>query len=238
MSKQPRVIKADQIHGVQPVEFNATDTLEDLRKRIEQGNDEIAKYRQSAVAEAQKLFEQKCQEGFNAGYRDGLAKGEQDARVNHHAELEKEVTKRMGTAMPTLQAVIRALVEARDHWQGEWERIGLELICDIAARVVKQVVTKPNDVAIRNLAAALALVGRIPEVTIHVHPSELETLELNREAWNASTRGIGEVNLVADPAVGVGGCRIETEFGSIDATIEKQLERIRAELLGDEMPSD
>lgn len=238
MSKQPRVIKADQVLGVQPVEFNANDTLDELRKRIDQGNEEIAKYRQSAVAEAQKLFEQKCKEGYDAGYRDGVAKGELDAKASHRVQLEEEVARRMASAMPTLQATIQALVEARDQWQGEWERIGLELICNIADRVVKQVVASPNDVAQRNLSAALALVGRVPDVTIHVHPGELENLELNREAWGANTRGIGEVRLVADATVGIGGCRLETEFGSIDATIETQMERIRAELLGEQPPSD
>ena len=39
-----------------------------------------------------------------------------------------------------------------------------------------------------------------------------------------------EAKVVADEAISVSGCRVETEFGSIDQQIETQLERIAEEL--------
>jgi flagellar assembly protein FliH len=39
---------------------------------------------------------------------------------------------------------------------------------------------------------------------------------------------------VADPIVGRGGCRIESEFGLIDAGIDAQIQEIARALLGEE----
>lgn len=232
MSKTPRIIKASQVLGVPPIEFNATDTLDELKRRVAEGNAEIERYRQSVLAEAQALFEAKASEGYAAGYADGLAKGALDAKANHRRELEKEVATRMATAMPTLERLAGLLAEARDQWQGQWERIGLELVCAIAEKVVKEAVSRPSDSARKNLATCLALVGRVPKVTIRVHPRDLETLELERDSLIAHTRAIGGVQWLSDPGLSPGGCRIETEFGAIDADIDTQLARIKDELIG------
>lgn len=229
----PRIIKANEVVGVQPVEFNNVDALQELQKRVEAGNAEIARYRQEAVAEAQKLFEQKNKEGFDAGYRDGLKQGSDEAKTNHRKEVEKEVAARMATLQAALEQTVQRLIEARDQWQGEWERIGLELASAIAQKVVKAAVAKPNDAARANLVKVLALVGRVPSVKVYLSPADLDSLEHNREGWQAATRAIGEVVLTPDPNMTPGGCRVETEFGTIDASIETQLQRIRDELLGE-----
>lgn len=229
----PRIIKANEVVGIQPVEFNSNDALRDLQKRVEEGNAEIAKYRQDAIAEAQKLFEKKNKEGYEAGYREGLKTGAEEAKANHRKEVEKEVAARMASLQAALEQTVARLVEARDQWQGEWERLGLELACAIAEKVVKAAVARPNDAALANLLQVLSLVGKVPTVTVHLNPADLDSLEHNRSGWSTATRAIGEIKLVADPQMTAGGCRINTEFGSIDASIEKQLERIRDELLGE-----
>ena len=41
--------------------------------------------------------------------------------------------------------------------------------------------------------------------------------------------GLGDAELVADPAITPGGCRVETRFGVIDQQFETQLARIEEE---------
>ena len=44
--------------------------------------------------------------------------------------------------------------------------------------------------------------------------------------------GLGGAEVTADAAIGRGGCRVETRFGTIDQQFESQLKRIEEELTG------
>ena len=41
---------------------------------------------------------------------------------------------------------------------------------------------------------------------------------------------VAETEIVPDPAIGVGGCKVTTEYGEIDQQFEQQLRRIAEEL--------
>ena len=233
MATQPRIIKADQLAGVQPASFNTTDTLREMQKRVDEAGQQIEQYKQSARAEASKMLEQARKEGYQAGYQEGLDKGTAQAQENHQKMLEQETERRLQPLSQALSQVVQRLTQARELWLGEWERLGIELACAIAGRVVRgKVAAASDEIARKALVEALSLVGRTPEVTIFLHPADQETLELNRAQWDAATRSIDQVNVVADPSLSPGGCRIETEFGAIDASIDAQLARIERELIG------
>ena len=42
---------------------------------------------------------------------------------------------------------------------------------------------------------------------------------------------LGKVRIIADGAISAGGCRVDTEFGSLEQQLEQQLARIAEELL-------
>lgn len=232
MATQPRVIKAGQLLGVQPAPFNAHDTLDETQKRVLEAQQEIERYQNAAQAEAKSLLEKARQDGYKKGYEEGLAKAAVEAKAKHQAALDKELATRMASITPALSKAIESLALARDQWIGEWEQAGVQLACAVAARIVRQQTVKSNEVASRAIADAFALVGRCPAVTLYLNPADVHTLDLQRDKWNSMTQAIGEVKFVADPSITPGGCRLEYEFGSIDSTIEKQLERIEQELTG------
>jgi flagellar assembly protein FliH len=47
----------------------------------------------------------------------------------------------------------------------------------------------------------------------------------------AAINGLQNLSFQADPAVGRGGCLLESEFGDVDATIDGQLDQIHRSLL-------
>jgi flagellar biosynthesis/type III secretory pathway protein FliH len=68
---------------------------------------------------------------------------------------------------------------------------------------------------------------------LRVHPKDESVLAARRQRWLERNPAIGDLAIVADDAVGRGGCRLETEAGTVDATLETQLEVIERHLLGD-----
>lgn len=234
MSIRPRVIKAGELLGVQPIKFNASDTLAETERRIEQAKVEIEQLQQGARTQAQKLFQDSRNEGYQAGYQEGFAKAQAEVEARHKSDIEKEVVQRMATLQTALGKTVDQLAIARDQWLGEWEKLAIKVACAIASRIVHRVIEAPNDVAQKTCGNVLSLIGRAPHVTVILNPADAETLRLNVSGWTAATRAIGEVELQEDPGISPGGCRVVSEFGSIDATIETQLERIERELSGEE----
>lgn len=238
MAKQPRIIKASQLAGTQPAPFNTADTLAELEQRLARAGAEVRDVQESARQEMERLREAARSEGFATGRQEGLAQGRSEAQANHRAELEAELTRHLETLHRQLEHLANSLVLAREEWLAQWQHLGLEVACRIAERLVRGHLAQPNDVARKTLAEVLALVGRCPKVSVTVSPIDAETLRLDQSQWLASTRAVGEIELRTDPAMSPGGIRFESEFGTIDATIETQLERIRHELLGSDPSAD
>lgn len=227
-----RVIKAGQQPAVKAAEFNPSDMLAETTKRIEQAREEIARFQKAAQDQAKKVLEDAQRQGYQAGYQQGLTQGTNEAKATHRKQVEQEVEKRLSTLLPALQDTVQRLREARDLWQGEWEKLGIELACAIAARIVHHKISDSSEVAKQTLRQCLTLVGRCPRVTIYLNPVDAESMQLNKDNFDSIFHAIGEVKVVEDKNLTPGGCRVESEFGSIDAAIETQLDRIADELLG------
>ena len=103
---------------------------------------------------------------------------------------------------------------------------------EVAERLARQSVAEPGELVRRCLADAIALVGRCPRLAIHLHPTDAESLEFDKAALATLTRGVGEARVIADESLPPGSCRLESEFGSIDAGLQTQLRRIQQELTG------
>jgi flagellar assembly protein FliH len=232
MTRRTRVIKAGQIATVQPLPYNATDPVAKTESQVAKLRSQIDELQRKAQAEAAKLLAAAREQGFRKGYEDGLAQGKSAAAKQFRAEVDQELARRIQTLTPALAEVVAKLVQARDEWIGHWEQMAIRLACAVAGRIVRRELGEPGDVVHRVLAESIGLIGRCPAVTISLNPTDLETLTSNAHEWEELTRPLGTIKVVSEPTVTPGGCRLETDFGTIDATIEAQLARIEQELTG------
>ena len=69
------------------------------------------------------------------------------------------------------------------------------------------------------------------EVVLRLNPDDHAGLAAQIEAITGELTGLGNVRMVADSTIAAGGCRVDTEFGSLDQQLEEQLARIAEELL-------
>ena len=63
-------------------------------------------------------------------------------------------------------------------------------------------------------------------------PEDYKSLGRQVRALIDAMSALGDAEVTPDPAIGQGGCRVETRFGAIDQQIESQLKRIEEELVG------
>lgn len=154
--------------------------------------------------------------GFEAGFAEGLRAGRQQAVADAAATAAQVATlvRQLGGAVQDLAARTAAELGAVED---AIVAGALDLAEAVIGREVDQRRAGPDAVA-----RALALAPRGVEVTLHVHPADVEIVE-------AGGLPAG-VTLVADATVGPGGCLALVGDCTIDARLGAALERAREAL--------
>jgi flagellar assembly protein FliH len=144
--------------------------------------------------------------------------------------LDDKVAKQMRTLTPALESAVAQIVDSQADWQRHWEKSIVQLACTLAKRIVRRELQHDPEISLEWIREALALAGGAAEITLRLHPTDLVTLRSQVEQLAAVFSPAAPARLVADESITLGGCRVETQFGSIDQQLETQLARISEEL--------
>jgi flagellar assembly protein FliH len=232
MSSSGRVIKADQISPVSVSSFRPDDALAKIENEVALAQQKLNAERNSATAEVQAIYDKANAEGFRAGYDKGLQQGLAEQEAAYKARLTEEVNQRTDSLVRSLEAALTELASRPEQWVKGWEAQALEMVTSIAERVARKLVEADPQVITRTMHEILLMIARAPKMTIAVHPIDLQTLELQPEAWRDTIPKSAQVDIVGDPELTRGGCRVTTEHCSIDARIETQIEKLLREIVG------
>ncbi len=168
----------------------------------------------------EEIQRQAYEEGFELGRREGIEKG---------AALAREKAER-------IEAILNLLARPLHQLDDEVVKEVSSLALTVARHVIRRELrTDPGQViaVVQRASAILPVASR--NVRLFVNPADAETL---REGLPAPQGGESAWQILEDPALARGGCRIETENSRIDASVERQFAAIAAELLGGEREGD
>jgi flagellar assembly protein FliH len=179
--------------------------------------------------EAAKIVEQARRDGATVR-QDAEAAGRRAAEEAIERILDEKVAQQMKSLTPALQAAAQQIRDSQQAWLQQWESSAVELACAIAARLVRRELSRRPEISMAWVREALELATGAGEIVIHLNPADHATLERQTAQLAASMHPTAKVRLAADAATSPGGCRVTTEFGSVDMQIEAQLERITQEL--------
>lgn len=215
-------------------EFSLVDIEREAAALLEGAKRRAAAIIEHARVEGEKERKQAEQQGFDEGRRAGHADGFRQGREEGKQQAIEEHAQKLGELAEVLDGVLRAFNAEREQLAA---RAGSEvphLAVAIAGRIVKRAGAYDPNVCIANATAALRLVMRAHDVKLNVHPDDFASIktllpELKRK-WPALTH----VDLVEDPNLARGGCRVHTEGGLVDADLQTQLDRIAADLIPEE----
>ena len=213
------IIKAvDQSQNVRGVAFN----FEDVTAKAKQYLNEVRAEAARIVAEAQQEADQIRRQAHDDGYKAG------------HEEIDQivqnQLADRVATLLPALREAIDDVRHAKQAWLTHWEKSGVHVAAKIAERLIRQELNETPEIALTLVREALELASGSTQLRIRMNPADHETLGPQVETLVAEFSSVGPTDLIADPHVTPGGCRVETRFGTIDQQFEAQLARIEQEL--------
>jgi len=131
-------------------------------------------------------------------------------------------------ARDEVAASLTTLARTADHEHARLRSQVAALALQVARKLMGQLADDQRLLALADTAARDMLPGST--LTLVVHPSQVEALHarIKSMARHASEDGAPApaFELRADPACASDSCRIETEFGSVDASLAAQLTRL------------
>lgn len=193
----------------------------------------IAHARAQSEAEAAEIRARAAEEGHAEGLERGLTEGLEQGRRRAFDEAKE----RLAAIEAAWTDALRAFESRRDSMLVEAKRDVLDLAVEIGRRVAKRVARTDPAVAVEQVREALALVTRPTRLRVSAHPDDLPTLRDAIPALVERFSGAAHAELRPDPSLARGSCVLETDRGgTIDASIDTQLERIAAALTGQQGP--
>ncbi|WP_193222219.1 flagellar assembly protein FliH [Alkalilimnicola sp. S0819] len=208
-------------------EDDATERFD--RWRPQELGEHAAKVRQNTTVEA---LEELHRSVYEEAYREGHAKGLEDARREGReqglAEGRKQGEQESKAFAARIGQIVNTLADPLAELDEEVETQLLQLCLSLSKQIIRREIhTQPGEI----LAVIREAVGLLPmserRVQIHLHPDDAsfvrESLgELEGSKWD----------LLEDPLISRGGCKVSTEVSRVDATLEHRLAVLAQELLG------
>ncbi len=186
-------------------------------------------YLQEVRVEAAKIVQQAEQEAEKIRQQ-AEAAGKQAAEAAIERILDEKVAKQMKTLTPALASAVQQIEDSRQDWLRHWESSATQFACAIAARIVRRELQADPEIALEWVQESLQMCAGAAEITVRLHPSDHETLGDQVRQLAEVFSPAATTKIIADASLTMSGCRIETEFGSIDQQLETQLERLQQEL--------
>lgn len=200
-------------------------TVEEIENMQKQAYDEALK--QGNQEGYEKGFEEGAKKGYKEGFEKGMAEGSKKA-YEESKDLLSEQTIEFGNILESLSEPLEELDETIEN----------ELV-NLAVGIAKQVIRREIKTDVGQIIAIIreavkALPVAAQKLTLHMHP---EDAALVRKAFALDDIS-SPWEIIEDPLMSRGGCRVETENSKIDATVENRLAVIVATILGGERKED
>ena len=113
--------------------------------------------------------------------------------------------------------------------QGERELVRLAI--RIARKIIGEELSTNADAVLGIVREALRSVRHARILLIQVSPEDELTVRERVDSFRSALGNIVEISVLADPALGRGGCIVESDAGIIDAQLETQLSSLEEALL-------
>jgi len=160
--------------------------------------------------------------GHKEGYEAGLTEGREAGRAEALEQMKQQ-----------LEGLQRGWMQAATQWDAqqqamyhECQQVMLDMALLMAQKLLHRVIDVDRNVVVGQVAAALRHVTRPFDVKVAIHPEDRPVLEESLPQLLQAFDHLKHVELVDDKGVGRGGCVVRYGQGMIDASIEKQLDRV------------
>lgn len=171
------------------------------------------------------------EEGIQKGYEEGLAKGYEEGLEKGYTENKSLLEQQM----QGLREMMDTLSEPLKSMDATVEQELVGLAISIARQLIRRELKQDPGQVIAVIREAVNVIPLATQkITLTLHPEDADlvrsvfALDEETSAWKLSE----------DPLITRGGCKVDTEISHVDATVERRVAAVIAQVLGDERHQD
>ncbi|MBI3039867.1 hypothetical protein HYY75_12610, partial [bacterium] len=215
MSKRQNI--ESEIKKVLDVSRSSADNL------LQSAKSEAESLKKSSQIEAESVQKKAYNEGFSLGQEKGFAKGEKEGL--HEGKLEWQ-----GLIKET-DMLIQELQTSRMGILKSVEEEMLKLVFGFSKRVIKIESLVQPSIVLENIHEAIGKVAEVDKIVLRINLKDKSMVESHKEEFLSHLSGVNELRIIEDGSIAPGGVKIETGVGTIDATIETQVEELERAMM-------
>ena len=178
------------------------------------------------LEEVQPLTLEELESIRQEAYNEGFAAGEKDGFRSTTLKVRQEAEAALNVKLASLERLMGSLFEPIAEQDSQIEKAMVGLVEHIARQVIQRELVLDSSQIESVMREALKLLPLgVGNVRLHINPQDFQQVKALRERHEETWR------ILEDAALQPGGCRVETEYSRIDATVETRISQIMAQLL-------
>jgi len=204
---------------------------------VRQEKDRATQVRIDAEKEAQRLVSeaQAHATALDQDTKRRLAQLEEDAQnAGQKAGYEEgwtEASAEVDRLVGRIHVVLEKISDKRQEIIEGTETQIVQLVLQIAKKVVKVISENQRNVVINNVLQALRKLKTRGDVVVRVNLEDLKVTSDHVKEFLEKVENVKSITVVEDTSVDLGGAVVETDFGEIDAKISSQFAEIEEKIL-------
>jgi flagellar assembly protein FliH len=205
-----KIYRGTEAQDLQPFQFRSFGGAEPASS-LTPGAQNSAAAVVAPVAASAKRPEQEINEAYAKGKREGMAAAQ--AQFNTSAQA-------LAQALEEVSRLRQILAENSKQDM-------LRLVMAVSEQVIRREVTADPQVIVGIIENALQSSVRADHYRVRVNPDDLGKVSERKPLFLASISGLKNLSIESDSSISPGGCRVDSDLGEVDATLETQLEAIQ-----------
>ena len=162
------------------------------------------------------------EDAYRKAYELGLKEGTEKAFNDANERLDERLSK--------LDGVLQNFNTVKEQVLKENESALIKLIFEIASKIACREIASDQEPILKMLTDLVNGMQKDDQMVLRLSQEDFDFINEIREKSSSKTEDFDHVRLVVSENVETGGCILETNFGSIDATIPERVQRTWGEL--------
>ena len=211
----------------------------ELSPKYEMETKEIQESKISATKDLDELRQRAIKDGYEQGLKSGIEEGRQRGLEESRrlAQEKAELLARglLESACEKFPGLLERCIEDFERcWHetvGEMRRDTVALSRGIAERILRRELPELPNLVIENIDIAVQRISDQRQLRIEVHPADLALVVQFLPDLNRKIKGAEAAEVVGEDSIRRGGCRVRSETGFVDMSIDTQLDLIESALV-------
>ncbi len=207
-------VREEQNQLVKASQEEADRIIQEAQRYQEEIFKKINEEQQLWIEEQQRLKEQAFEEGYQAGIEAGRQQG--------YAEMQENIQ--------VAQSIVETMKTEFDKHLEKAERVILELGITSAEKILGELLTEEPERFLPIVKRGLKEVRELPEVQIHIHPSNFQLLQSNKEELESIFPAVVQCYIYPNDELQPTDCYIESNQGRVMVSVDSQLKELKVKL--------